>query len=525
MSSASKENLPIGSVLISTRIQDQLQSFGSGATALTLKDIEDTLNLALSRGGVFSELFFEESQSTRAVYEDNRIESIVDGTDRGVGLRVIFEGKQVFGHTTDLSRDSLLALAKVLSAAVKSPSKGSPTDATPEPRTVKFEWRESVQKNSDISKYQIEESPRLQSLSLKTSTIQKMDAATRACFRSDGSTGLIRQVTSIWMDSFRKILVFNSDALVSNDSKTLLSLVSQVVAEKAGRVESASEADGGYVGLEWFQNTSPESIAQEAARRVQVLLTALPAPSGTLPVVLSAEAGGTMIHEAVGHGLEADLACNGLSVYGGKLGTTVASPLITVIDDGTMLAKRGSFSIDDEGNPSQRNVLIENGVLKGYMVDRLSAMKFDLMATGNGRRESFRSKPIVRMTNTYIAPGKDDPEKILAETKWGIFVKSMGGGQVNTVTGDFVFGVTEAYLIRDGKLSEPIRGATLVGNGPQVLSIVDRVGNDLGFSVGTCGKDGQGAPVTDAQPTLRIPAITVGGEKKASLYFPEYFPE
>ena len=228
-----------------------------------------------------------------------------------------------------------------------------------------------------------------------------------------------------------------------------------------------------------------------------------------------------MIHEAVGHGLEADLACNGLSVYQGKMGQKVASSLISVIDDGTMPTRRGSYSFDDEGTPSQRNTLIENGVLKSYMVDRLSAMKFDMMATGNGRRESFRHKPIVRMTNTYIASGKDDAAAILKSTPKGIFVRAMGGGQVNTVTGDFVFAVTEGYLIENGKLGEPIRGATLVGNGPTVLSMVDRVGNDLGFATGTCGKDGQGAPVTDAQPTLRIPELTVGGEVPMSTYWPE----
>jgi TldD protein len=238
-----------------------------------------------------------------------------------------------------------------------------------------------------------------------------------------------------------------------------------------------------------------------------------------MPVVISSEAGGTMIHEAVGHGLEADLACNGLSVYQGKLGQQVASPLVTVLDDGTLPKMRGSYRFDDEGTASKKTLLIENGVLKSYLVDRLSAMKFDLMATGNGRRESFRHKPIVRMTNTYIAPGQHEPDTILKDTQWGVFVKAMGGGQVNTVTGDFVFAVTEGYLIQNGKLGSPIRGATLVGNGPKVLSIVDRVGTDLGFSTGTCGKDGQAAPVTDAQPTLRIPELTVGGEVSLSEYW------
>ena len=213
------------------------------------------------------------------------------------------------------------------------------------------------------------------------------------------------------------------------------------------------------------------------------------------------------------------MACNGLSVFQNKLGQQVSSPLITVIDDGAMPGKRGSYSFDDEGTPAQKTILIEKGTLKNYMVDRLSAMKFDLMASGNGRRESFRHKPIVRMTNTYIAPGQDDPAQIVRDTAWGVYVKAMGGGQVNTVTGDFVFAVTEAYLIEKGKLGAAIRGATLVGNGPKVLLTVDRVGNDLGFASGTCGKDGQGAPVTDAQPTLRVPELTVGGEVPIQTYW------
>jgi len=229
-------------------------------------------------------------------------------------------------------------------------------------------------------------------------------------------------------------------------------------------------------------------------------------------VVLSSEAGGTMIHEAVGHGLEADLALQKLSVYSGKVGEKVASPLITVLDDSTIPYKRGAFFYDDEGIESQKTLLIDKGVLKSYMYDRLNAMKAGVESTGNGRRESYHHRPIPRMTNTMIAPGTTDPDSIIRSLDKGLFVKKMGGGQVNTVNGDFVFEVTEGYLIDGGRAGEPVRGATLTGNGPEVLMNIDMVGSDLGFGIGTCGKDAQGVPVADAQPTLRIPEIVVGGD-------------
>jgi TldD protein len=475
------------------------------AFGLAPVNLEKILGAALKNGGALAELFFEETASTRVLYEGGRVDRIMNGTDRGAGLRIIYAGKSVYGYTTDLTEKALFALAETLAAAVHT--KEGKRALQP------LEWRKSQQSKTEISDYRVQRSPRDASISEKIALVMRADAGARKVLPE------ARQITSVLMDSLRKILIFNSDGLVASDEKTYLQTMVQVVGEKDGRVETAYESEGGFVGLEFFDQTTPESIGAEAARRAGILLTAKAAPAGTMPVVISADAGGTMIHEAVGHGLEADLACNGLSVYQGKIGQQVASSMITVLDDGTMPAKRGSYSFDDEGTPSQKNVLIENGILKNYLVDRLSAMKFDMMATGNGRRESFRHKPIVRMTNTYIASGKDDPASILRDTPWGVYVKSMGGGQVNTVTGDFVFAVTEGYLIQDGKLGDPIRGATLVGNGPRVLSIVDKVGNDLGFSTGTCGKDGQGAPVTDAQPTLRIPELTVGGEVPMTEYW------
>lgn len=242
-----------------------------------------------------------------------------------------------------------------------------------------------------------------------------------------------------------------------------------------------------------------------------MMLEARPAPAGKMAVVMAGEAGGTMIHEACGHGLEADLVQKQLSVYAGKKGQKVASDLITVIDDPTIPGKYGSYRFDDEGMPGQKSVLIENGILKDYMYDYLTARKEGRHSTGNGRRESYHDRPIPRMTNTFIAPGKDDPASILKETREGLLVKRMGGGQVNTTNGDFVFDVAEGYLIQDGKIGPAVRGATLTGNGPEVLKIIDRVGSDLGFALGTCGKDGQGVPVGDAQPTIRISQLVVGG--------------
>jgi TldD protein len=242
-----------------------------------------------------------------------------------------------------------------------------------------------------------------------------------------------------------------------------------------------------------------------------MMLNARQVQGGRMPVVVSSLAGGTMIHEAIGHGLEADLAQQGLSVFSHKLGFQVASKLITVIDDATLPGKRGSFRFDDEGTPSQRTVLVEDGILKSYMYDRLSAMKDKVHSTGNGRRESYQNRPIPRMTNTFISPGKTPPSEVLRNTEKGLLVEKMGGGQVNTVTGDFVFDVQEAYLIEKGEKGDPVRGATLTGNGLQILQSIDIVGNDLGFSIGTCGKDAQGVPVTDAMPTLRIPEMIVGG--------------
>jgi TldD protein len=288
----------------------------------------------------------------------------------------------------------------------------------------------------------------------------------------------------------------------------------QVVSAKGDMVQTGYEPVGGTMGFELFDLHSPEEVAEVAAKRSLLMLSARKAPMGRMAVVLSSEAGGTMIHEAIGHGLEADLAQQGLSVYSKKIGAKVASSLITVVDDPTLPQRRGSYAFDDEGVASRRTILVEEGILKGYLYDRLTALEDGVESSGNGRRESYQHKPIPRMSNTIILPGKMGSEEIVHSVEKGLFVKKMGGGQVNTVNGDFIFEVSEGYLIEKGSVGEPVRGAILIGNGPQVLKEIDMVGSDLGFGIGTCGKDGQGVPVADAQPTLRIPELVVGGQQE-----------
>ena len=462
-------------------------------------DLNRVFKRALQNGGEFAEAFYENSAANRISFENKQVDQISSGIDAGIGLRVIFGNQSVYGYTTELTEASLYELADALSRAVSG--------KTSDERTIAFEKVRTSFSHKPVKL------PGGIPLKEKLKYVERANATAWAVCKD------ITQVGVSYVETLRRIMIANSLGHLAEDEKQYLTMYVETVGTREGNTQSSYEVEGGFMGLELFDANPPEEIAKRSVRRLEVLLSAKPAPAGTMPVVMSADAGGTMIHEAVGHGLEADLACNGLSVYKDKIGQQVASSSITVIDDGTMPARRGSYSVDDEGVPSKKNVLIENGILKSYMADRLSQIKFGIELTGNGRRESYRHKPIVRMTNTYVASGKDDPSEILKSTKYGLFVKAMGGGQVNTVTGDFVFAVTEGYLINNGEIGPAVKGATLTGNGPAVLKIVDRVGTDLGFALGTCGKDGQGAPVTDAQPTMRIPEITVGGEVPMSKYW------
>jgi len=456
-------------------------------------DFRSVLKRALKNGGEYADVFIERSAPFSIMCESGRVEKVLSGLDCGAGVRLIFGRRAAYAYTNEISLAALSELADAVSQAVKGEGSAA--------RDVVA----NLTRKSPHVDFRIVTEPEAVSTGQKVGMVLKADGIARSV------DPRIRQVMVVYRENRQQVLVANSEGSLAEDERMYLTALVHVVAADGEVVQTGYEPVGGFAGMELFDRYPLEQAAETAGKRAVMMLSARKAPAGRMPVVLSSTAGGTMIHEAVGHGLEADLAQSGLSVYSNKIGQRIASPIVTVVDDATLEGKRGSFRFDDEGTEAERTVLVDNGVLKTFMYDRLTAMKDGARSTGNGRRESYKHRPIPRMTNTMIAPGKSDPEEIVRTTQNGLFVRKMGGGQVNTVNGDFVFEVSEGYLIENGRIGEPVRGATLTGNGPQVLMSIDRVGSDLGFSIGTCGKDGQGSPVSDAQPTLRIPEITVGG--------------
>jgi len=444
------------------------------------------LSNLLSQGGEYGEIFYERVRACRVHLEDNKIDRVQWGIDEGVGIRLIKEGKTYYGYTTEPTFENLMEIVRTL-------ARGSGHGAIKVGQRYIRGWTKLSIDPDEVD------------ISYRASFLYRANEKARSYGEK------IKQVMAVLLDRSREIMVVNTLGETSEDIQKRVVFFVDVVAQENGLMQRGYESIGMMGGFELFERTSPEEVAKKAAERALLMLRAKPAPAGPFTVVLASQAGGTMIHEAVGHGFEADLVQKGLSVYKDKIGQKVASELITVIDDATLEGYNGSFTVDDEGVPAQRTVLIQEGYLVGYMYDRLTAMREGKQSTGNGRRQSYAHIPIVRMTNTYIAPGKDNPKDIIADTKKGVLVVKMGGGEVNTVTGDFVFEVMEGYMIENGKITYPIRSATLIGNGPKALMDVDAVGADLGWSIGTCGKDGQGVPVTDAQPTLRIRSMVLGG--------------
>jgi TldD protein len=453
-----------------------------------------TLARLVRRGTDFAEFFEERSSSLLVHLEDGRIQKVLQGDEKGLGLRVL-SGDQTFytssqrvGATAGRSlADELGRVIGTRAARAKrlrylrvgaAPAQPRRRGATAVPTAI-------------------------------AALVRRVDRLVRATSPS------IRQVIIVGRERRQDVRIANSLGENARDRRVAAVWMVNVVAADGAVIQTGSETAGGSGGLAALPADTLERIGLTAARRAVQMLSARPAPGGRMPVVLSSEAGGTMIHEAVGHGLEADLAQEGFSVYAGRRGKRIASPLVSVVDDPTLCGVRGSYLVDDEGVPAERTLLVERGVLRTYLFDRLSAAKDGRPSNGHGRRQSYHVRPIPRMSNTMILPGADDPARILGEVKQGLLVRKMGGGQVNTVNGDFVFEVTEGYRIEGGEVAYPVRGATLVGNGPEVLRQIDRVGSDLGFALGTCGKDGQGVPVSDAQPTLRIPELTVGGTDSA----------
>ncbi len=457
--------------------------------------VHEVLVEALAVGADFAEVFAETTARTTASLDDGRVENVGTSRDSGVGIRVMAGSATGFAHTADLSRPSLISAARSAAEAAVAGASDQTVARQPAPFVA-----------VDAKPAGVAIDPATVSKDRKVALLRQAEEAARAHDEA------IVQVASSYADIRRDILVANSEGRWATDTqfRTLFSV--SCVAKGDVGLQTGRESAGLSVGFELFDRFDPAHMAVTAAARAVEKLGARPAPSGTLPVVIGPGSGGVLFHEACGHGLEADLVAKGASVFAGRVGEKVASELVTIVDQGGMDDEWGNYAVDDEGQPAKRNVLIENGVLKDFMWDGRQARKEGRASSGNGRRQSYRHLPMVRMTNTYLAPGSDDPADIIAGVDYGVYVSKLGGGQVNTASGDFVFGMVEAYMIRDGELAEPLREGQLIGNGPQVLQMIDAVGNDFEMGPpGTCGKDGQGVPVGDGVPTLRVTQMTVGG--------------
>jgi TldD protein len=438
------------------------------------------------------ELFFEHAQHESLVFDDGRLKSASFNQSQGFGLRAVAGETTGYAHAAELSE----AAIKRAADTVKAVTTGRGGTAAGAPG------------GTNRSLYRDLNPLEAMPFEAKLKLLAEIDAYAR------GKDARVKQVSVVLSGDWQAIGIMRADGRFSGDIRPLVRLNVSVVVEKDGRMESGGQGVGGRAAYDGFVRPEAwQAQADEALRQALVNLDSVGAPAGEMTVVLGPGWPGILLHEAIGHGLEGDFNRKKTSAFAGLMGQRVAAPGVTVVDDGTLPDRRGSLTIDDEGTPSGRTVLIEDGILKGYLQDRLNARLMGVAPTGNGRRESFAHAPMPRMTNTYMLAGDKAPEEILASVKRGLYAVSFGGGQVDITSGKFTFSCTEAYKIENGKLAAPVKGATLIGNGPDVLTKVAMIGNDmkLDLGVGTCGKDGQGVPVGVGQPTLRIDGITVGG--------------
>jgi TldD protein len=460
----------------------------SGGAGLIEPEVaERVLSRALAHGGDFAEVFAERTAGLTMAIDESRIEAVQSGAGEGAGVRVLSGGITYFAHVDGLDPDDLEHAAGETAAALRAER------AEPRPLEAVASTPQSI-----------EQRPAEVPSERKAALLRELDERGRAAGAE------VDQFMASYAEVRREVTVANSEGLFTGDDRTRVRIGAQAVARRGDSVETGSETLGGHRGFELF-DADPGEIAAGAVRKALVLLDAGPAPAGSMPVVVGGGFGGVLFHEMTGHGLEADHVQKGASVYAGKLGERVAQPLLTAYDDGRMPNEWGSDSIDDEGTPTQKTMAIEEGRLASFLYDGLTARRDGVASTGNGRRESFRHLPVPRMTNTYIAPGDAEPEALIAEVERGFYAASFAGGQVDPATGDFVFGVSEGYLIEGGRVTRPCRGATLIGNCLEALAAIDAVGNDFEMKTGVCGKAGQKVPVGTGQGHVRIGAMTVGG--------------
>ncbi|MBI2817391.1 MAG: metalloprotease TldD [Acidobacteria bacterium] len=461
---------------------------------VTDTDLERYLAEALSAGSDYADLYFEYQASSSISLDESLIKGISQGVSAGCGVRVISGERTGYAYTDDLSSDKMLKAARIAAHIASGPARVT---------TIGLSERE-IPRNL----YPVVIAPTDVDLAAKLDLVQRADKAARAY------DARVTQVRVGYGDEVRYILTVTSDGGVSGDFQPLARLSVFCLAQDGKSVQRGFSGGGGRVELKFFlEEKTPEHFAEEAARQAIVQLTATDAPAGEMEVVLGPGWPGILLHEAIGHGLESDFNRKKTSAFSGLIGQKVASELCTVVDDGTMPMRRGSLNVDDEGTPTTKTVLIENGILRGYMQDKLSARLTKAPLTGNGRRESYAHIPMPRMTNTYMLAGNSVPADIIRSVRRGLYAVHFGGGQVDITNGKFVFSASEAYLIEDGKVTRPVRNATLIGDGPTVLKHVSMVGNDLELDegIGTCGKDGQSVPVGVGIPTIKVDRLTVGG--------------
>lgn len=462
---------------------------------LTTTQIDTLIGISLSKGGDYADLYFEYRISNSIALEERLVKSATKSISQGVGVRVVVGDKTGYAYTDVIGFDSIRKAAEVAGHIARTGGR-QPFEGI----TVG---------NSQHDLYPVADPLTDVDLTGKIELVRDADSIARAF------DPRIREVTAGLNDEMKYVLVASSDGRLSADMQPLVRLNVSCIADDDGNLQVGRAGGGGRVGMSFFDPSTVRAYAHEAARQALVLLEAIEAPAGKMEVVLGPGWPGILLHEAVGHGLEADFNRKKTSAFSGLIGQQVASPLCTVVDDGTLKTRRGSLNVDDEGEPTSRTVLIENGILLGYMNDYLNAGLTRAARTGNGRRQSYKYRPIPRMTNTFMLAGNDSPEDIIRSTKYGIYAVQFGGGQVDITSGEFAFSASEAYLIEDGHITVPVKGATLRGNGPESLKYVSAVGNDLQLDngVGMCGKEGQSLPVGVGLPTVKMREMTVGGTK------------